>query len=104
VQEGLLDQCFFNKTVDWERYVQAILGQFFTELPEEERLHGCWFQQESATVYTACMQALPDVFRDRIISSGIWPACSPQLQPCDFFFWVCLKDEVYKSNPKQKNN
>jgi hypothetical protein len=37
-----------------------------------------------------------DVFRDRIISSGIWAACSPS--PYDFFFWGCLKDNVYKSN------
>jgi hypothetical protein len=46
------------------------------------------------------MQALSDVFGDRIISSGIWPACSHDLNPCDFSFWACLKDKVYKSNPR----
>jgi hypothetical protein len=30
----------FNRTVNWERYVQVILGQFFPELTEEERLYG----------------------------------------------------------------
>jgi hypothetical protein len=44
------------------------------------------------------MQALSDIFGDRIISSGIWPACSPALNPWDFFFWGCLKDTVYNSN------
>jgi hypothetical protein len=47
------------------------------------------------------MQALSDVFGNRIISSGIWPAHSPDLNPCDFFFfWGCLKDNVYSSNPR----
>jgi hypothetical protein len=46
------------------------------------------------------LQALSDVFGDRIISSGIRPARSPNLNPCDFFFWGCLKDEVYNSNPR----
>jgi hypothetical protein len=30
-------------------------------------------------------------------------ARSPDLNPCDFFFWGCLKDKVYKSNPERKN-
>jgi hypothetical protein len=92
---------FFNKTINCERYGQVILRQFLPELIEEERLHG-WFQQDSATAYTArmSMQALSDVFGDRIISSGIWPAHSPDLNPCDFFFWGCLKDKVYIINPR----
>jgi hypothetical protein len=44
------------------------------------------------------MQALSDVFRDRIISSGVWSPHSPDFNPCDFFFRGCLKDKVYKSN------
>jgi hypothetical protein len=35
-----------------------------------------------------------------IISSGIWPACSPNLNPCDFFFWGCWEDKVYDGNPQ----
>jgi hypothetical protein len=89
VQEGLSD-LFFNETVNCERYVQVILEQFFPELTEEKRLYG-WFQQDSATAHTARistrMQALSNVFGDRIISSGIWPARSPNLNPCDIFFW-----------------
>jgi hypothetical protein len=45
------------------------------------------------------MQALSDVFGNRIISSGIWPARLPDLNPCDFFFfWGCLEDKVDNSN------
>jgi hypothetical protein len=46
------------------------------------------------------MQALSAVFGDRIISSGIWPARSPDLNPCDLFFLGCLKDKDYNSNPR----
>jgi hypothetical protein len=45
------------------------------------------------------MQTLSDVFGEKIIS-GIWPACSPDFNPCDFFFWGCLKDKVYNNNPR----
>jgi hypothetical protein len=46
------------------------------------------------------LQALSDVFGNRIISSGIWPARSPDLNNCDFFIWGCMKDEVDESNPR----
>jgi hypothetical protein len=75
---------FYNETIKCERHVQVILGQFFPELPEEERPYG-WFQQDSATAHTISMQALYDVLGDRIISNGIWPASSHDLHPCDFF-------------------
>jgi hypothetical protein len=75
--------------------------QFFSELTEEQRLYG-WFQQDSATTHIAriSMQALSDVFGDRIIRSGIWPAHSLDLNPCDFFVWGSSKDKVYSNNPR----
>jgi hypothetical protein len=48
------------------------------------------------------MQALSDLFRNRIISSGIWPACSPNLNLCEFFFWHCLEDRAYNSNARME--
>jgi hypothetical protein len=101
VQEGLLD-LFYNETINYERYVWVILRQFFPELTEEERLYGC-FHQNSATAHTACIstQALSNVFRYRSIS-GIWPACPPLCNPCDFLFWDCLKDKVYNINPRKE--
>jgi hypothetical protein len=97
VQKGLLDLCFFNETINCERYVHVILRQFFPELIEE-KIYG-WFQQDSATAHTTrmSMQALSDVFGDKIISSGVWPARSPDLSPCDSFFWCCLTDKIYNS-------
>jgi hypothetical protein len=86
VQEKSLDLCFLTKQLIAKDNVQVILRQFLSELTEEERLYG-WFQQDSATANTArmSMQALSDVFGDRIINNDIWPAGSPDLNPCDFF-------------------
>jgi hypothetical protein len=80
------------------RHSWAVLSQVKTE---EDRLYG-WFQQGSATVHTARIpvQALSDVFWDKIVSSDIWPSTSPDLNPCDFFVWGCLKDKVYNSSPQ----
>jgi hypothetical protein len=91
----------FNGTINYEKYVQVILGQSFPELTEVERLCGR-FQQDSATAHTAriSMQPLSDVFGDRIVSSGMWPARSPDLNPCDFLLWGFLKDKVYNINPR----
>jgi hypothetical protein len=77
---------FFNETINCERYVQVILGQFFPELTEEEKLYGL-FEQDSATAHTSrmSMQALSDVFWDRNISINTWSARSPDLNTCDFF-------------------
>jgi hypothetical protein len=33
-----------------------------------------------------------------MVSEGLWPACSPDLMPCDFYLWGSLKDKVYKRN------
>lgn len=78
--------------------MEVILRKFFPDLTEEERLY-IWFKKDSATAYTArmFMQALSDVFGDRIIRSGIWLAHSTLWS---FFFWDFLKDEIYNSNPQ----
>jgi hypothetical protein len=61
--------------VCFEKYLQVILRKFLQSKQKK---------QDSATARMS-MQALSDVFGDRIISSGVWPACSPDLNPCDFF-------------------
>jgi hypothetical protein len=50
------------------------------------------------------VQALSNIFGDRIISSGVWPARSPNLNPCDFFFWGCLKDTSNAQTEELKDN
>jgi hypothetical protein len=89
---------FLNETVNCETYVQAILGQLFSELTEGRLC--AWFQQDSATARTARMsvQTLSDIIGDRIIITGIWPTRSSDLNPSNFFFCGCLNIKVHKSN------
>jgi hypothetical protein len=60
-ERRIIGPVFCNETINYERYVQVILWQFFPELTEEERLCG-WCQQDSATahsMYCMSMQACP---------------------------------------------
>jgi hypothetical protein len=42
---------------------------------------------------------LEDIFGNRIISRGIWPARSPDLTPPECYLWGALKGKVYENNP-----
>jgi hypothetical protein len=35
---------------------------------------------------------------DRIICKGLWPPRSPDLNPCDFYFWESSKSVVHANN------
>jgi hypothetical protein len=64
-----------------------------------------WFQQKGATVHTArrLLGVLREMFPGRLISlrgDVGWPARSPELSPCDFFFWGYLKEMVFKYRPR----
>jgi hypothetical protein len=48
------------------------------------------------------MQALSDVFGDTIISNGIWPASSPDLNPCDFSSVVVWRAKFTSVTPERK--
>jgi hypothetical protein len=59
----------------------------------------------SATPHTAkeTIQALRGVLgefngEERIISKGLWPPRSPDLNPCDIYLWGKLKSVVYANN------
>ncbi len=38
------------------------------------------------------------VFNIQIISKNLWPPCSPDLSPCDFFYRGYVKDKVFTHN------
>jgi hypothetical protein len=63
---------FFNETVNCKRYIQVILGQFFSELTEEERLYG-WFQQDSALLTLhMCLYRLCPIYSGAELSAVIF--------------------------------
>jgi inhibitor of nuclear factor kappa-B kinase subunit alpha len=76
----------------------TFLGPFLRALRKQKR-HG-YFMQDGAAAHTATysIKALNEVFEDRRVSRGLWPARSPDLNPCDFFLWGNLKDKVYSNN------
>jgi hypothetical protein len=41
------------------------------------------------------MNALTEGFGYRVISQGLRPVHSPDLNPCNFYLWGALKDKVY---------
>jgi hypothetical protein len=88
---------FYDNTVNAARYVNNILSPFCAKLTEEERLY-CVFQQDSATAHIS-LEALWEVFGGCVISHSLWPPCSPDLTPCDFYLCGSLKDKMYKTNP-----
>jgi hypothetical protein len=91
---------FFENTINSERYVTDILRPFFDSITEEENTYG-YFRQDGATAHTATysINVLNEVFEDRLVSRGLWPARSPDLNPCDFYLWGNLKDKVCSNNP-----
>jgi hypothetical protein len=48
----------------------------------------------------ATMVAIQEVFEDGIISRGLWPPRSEDLNFCDFYLWENLEGKVYKNNPR----
>jgi hypothetical protein len=53
--------------------------------------------QDGATAHTVTYSrnVLNEVFGDRLISRGLWPARSLDLNPCDFYMLGNQKDTVY---------
>jgi hypothetical protein len=72
--------------------------------PAEERFG--YFMQDGAAQHTAkeIVRALSGVFGelngdDIIISKGLWPPRSSDLNPCDFYLWGKLKCVVHANDP-----
>lgn len=100
-ENRILGPIFYEETINSDRYVRLILTPFFEQLVEEEKLHR-HFMQDNATAHTAnnSMDAIDEIFGERVISRRLWPARSPDLNPCDFYLWGMLKDRVYVNNPR----
>ena len=80
------------------------MQQFVALLELDE--HDCWFQKDGATSHTVneIMNMLRDVFGDGLISTNIWPRCSPDLTMPNFFLSCHLKERSYKDNSYTQND
>jgi hypothetical protein len=77
----------------------------FSGLLEEDEITYSWFQQDGATAHTAnnSMKLLNEIFGERVISRNVWPPCSPELTPSDFYLWGAAKSAVYRDRPRTLN-
>jgi hypothetical protein len=96
----IIGPIFLNDSTNAERYSTDILEPFLGHLTERE-IEKAWFQQDGATAHTASssLQFLEDIFGNRVISRGIWPARSPVLTPTACYLWDALKGKVYANSP-----
>jgi hypothetical protein len=45
------------------------------------------------------MDALDEVFGERVVNRGLRPPRSPDINPCDFCLWGTMKENMYVTNP-----
>ena len=92
----IIGPIFYQETINCEQYVGLILQPFFAELTDEEKDYA-YFIQNNATAHTAndTMLELTNIFGDCILSRGLWPPRSPDLNPCDLYLWDKLKSVSY---------
>jgi hypothetical protein len=78
------------------KYVRLVLVKFFIKLKEDNDTPT--YFQDSATAHTVddSLMALEEVFGDRIISCNLWPACWPDLTPCNLNLPGNLKNKIYR--------
>ena len=64
--------------------------------------HKYYFQQDGAPAHTSnIVQDWGTLkFGQKFLHKKMWPARSPDLNPCDYFLWGHLKSVVYNPLPK----
>lgn len=93
-------------SVNGDRYLEMLDTFVSFQLNERGVLGTVIFQQDGAPPHIRrdVKEFLLDHFgQERIISRGFdqeWPARSPDLNPCDYFLWGCLKSKVYLEKPR----
>jgi hypothetical protein len=96
-QRIIIMTMFFHETINSELYMRFILSPF-SQSTDWWKLYA-HFMQNNATAHNAnnFMVALDNVFGEQVISQGLWPPWSPDLNLCDFYLWGTLK-KVYVNN------
>ena len=109
--KGIIGPIFIETSIDGEIYHDLLTDQVIPHLQEHNWIEGHYFQQDGAPPHTtrSNLDLLFETFGDRVIARGFpeafevgmqWPPYSPDLSPLDFFLWGYVKDQVYKSPPK----
>ena len=78
-----------------------MLKSFFWPKVVREDYKKFYFQQDGVKPHIAniVQNFLRSKFQDKFIDKTKWPPRSPDLNPCDFYLWGCLKSRVYNPLP-----
>lgn len=92
-----------GQTVNAERYLAILRDHMLPNLPRRNK--NIVFMQDGAPPHIAnpVKDFLRNQFGDDIISRHFphaWPPRSPDLNPCDYFLWGCLKHRVFLRQPR----
>jgi inhibitor of nuclear factor kappa-B kinase subunit alpha len=109
--EGIFGPVFIDETMKAVDYIEVLNREFLPFCHSRDFVNGFWFMQDGARPHRTAdvFQTLYGHFGSNIIGldcpkhfdGGIeWPACSPDLNPCDFFLWGYLKSKVWETSPK----
>jgi hypothetical protein len=109
---SLIGPIFFNETVDSQRYLHMLQNDFVPQLMATQLLIGTqWFMQDGATPHTVnvVLDFLNTIFGPRVMShrypqrhncGQFWPPLCLDLNPCDFFLWGFLKENMFPIKPR----
>lgn len=97
---------FYEGTLTGIKYEEMIDNRILPSIREAygDVRRDIWFMQDGAPAHRGLnvRNKLREVFGNRVLGLGFcqeWPPRSPDLTPCDFFLWGCIKNHVYSSPP-----
>ena len=110
-KHGIFGPEFIEGTVTSKSYSKLLTEEVIPVFQGLNILETAYFQQDGAKPHTSnsVLDILYEHFGGRIVSNRFpkrfdcgfqWPPYSPDLNPCDYFLWGYLKDNVYKNNPQ----
>lgn len=109
--KGIIGPFFRSETITASRYLDILREFVAVQTALDDTANTSWFMQDGARPHRTAdvFNFLNEYFDDRVIALGYpkhtgsgvdWPPYSPDMNPCDFFLWGHLKDQVYRQNPK----
>lgn len=93
---------FFSTSVNQHNYLSMLQDWFWPKHLRTDSYKKYYFQQDGATPHTANLVQnwMREKMGKKFMDKSKWPPRSPDLNPCDYFLWGYLKQEVYNPLPK----
>jgi hypothetical protein len=94
-----------GQTIDGANYKQLLEEYALPFLKKKRMMRKVVFMHDGAPPHFSRVvrNFLETTFKSRIIGRGFnwfWPPRSPDITPCDFWFWGYVKHQVYRRQPQ----